>query len=699
MKILVTGASGFLGSSFVRRAQSEGHDIAAVVRRMPALEAVNMRLINADIRDMRASATADADAVVHFATATSGPDAEFIATAVQGTLAVLEAAVAANVRTFVHISSMSAYSVTSARDADGEIPLENHPEGRGAYARAKVLAERAIRERAADGSLSAIDVSVLRPGFVLGELTASPLGGCAAELPGGLAIGLGNADHAVPVVDVEDLNTSILAVLGELPVAGRLRTYDVLSRVPSKREFIALHERLTGRPERTLWVPELIAAALAGGIDALQQLRGQPPRARSSVRRLYDFDPRTLPWRRLWGDFGLEPQADERKALLRALSGARRPLPDHEESRPMPEIAEIARISSSLRAPAGERVATVVVGAGRIASEMHLAALKALPRLHVRAVVDTNLARGRALASRLNARAVPTLDELDEDLLTNGLGVIATPGNTHAALAMSLLDRGASVVLEKPAATTLEGWEEIVASAKRTERPVSVVQNYRLRPSAINLWRFLGTHEVGPLRYARLIFRTQRLHREPARWMRDEKRHRALLVELGVHFLDLAFVVGGGIRTIEHVVTEDDATGAATVRVEGAALLDRGGRLAFELDASGDAQQTQLSLEFDRATCVLDFFPDGFRILPQRANPVDDFRATAVRTKDALVERVRPASGMPPRARPHWQIYAEHLRTIDGGPPGPFSIHALEPTMRSLEAIAEHVYEMPLTFA
>jgi dihydroflavonol-4-reductase len=699
LTILVTGASGFLGSSFVRRALADGHEVTALVRRpAPALDSAGITLVVADVRHVDASVTADVDALVHFATATSGHDSEVVETAVQGTLAMLEAALAGGVSKFVHISSMSAYGVTSARGTGGEIPLESDPQGRGAYARAKILAEQALRKRVAERALSAIDVAVLRPGFVFGDLTASPLSSSVIELPGGLAVGRGRAEHAVPVVDVEDLNTAILALLDGAPVPGRIRTYDVLSRVPSKSDFIALHRRLTGRPVRTVWVPAPLAAAIGTGIDAVQRVRERPMRARKSVRRLYDFDPRVLPWRRLWGDLGLEPQADERKALLRALGGKRRPLQVAERGRGRTEISELARTASSCVAPTGKPIPTVVVGAGRIASEMHAAALHALPRLRVGAVVDTNVARARALASQLGALAVPTVEELDENLLRDGLGVVATPGDTHAALAVELLDRGASVVIEKPAATTLEGWEMIVETAARSERPVSIVQNYRLRPAAMRLWHFLATHEVGPLRGARLVFRTPRVHLEPARWMRDEKRHRALLMELGVHFLDLAFVVGGEIDAVEHLVTEDDSTSAATVRIEGSAILDRGGRLTFELDASGDAQRTQLLFEFERATCVLDFFPDGFRILPRRSNPLDDFFAVGARTKDALLERLQPAPGIPRRVLPHWRIYAEHLRMIDTpAARSPFSVEALEPTMRSLETIAERVYEIPGT--
>jgi hypothetical protein len=171
-------------------------------------------------------------------------------------------------------------------------------------------------------------------------------------------------------------------------------------------------------------------------------------------------------------------------------------------------------------------------------------------------------------------------------------------------------------------------------------------------------------------------------------------------MELGVHFLDLAFVVGGAIDRVDYLVTEDDVTGASTVRVQGAATLDRGATLRFELDASGDAQRTQLALEFERATCVLDFFPDGFRILPPRAHPVDDAVGVVARARDAILERFKTEAGIPRRALPHWRIYAEHLRMIDTEDTrSPFSVEALEPTMRSLEAMAEVVYDMPKALA
>jgi nucleoside-diphosphate-sugar epimerase/predicted dehydrogenase len=701
VRVLVTGASGFLGSAFIRRAQAEGLDVIGLVRGPdPSLESSGVDLVVSDIRHVDRSVAVGADAVVHFATATTGDDVEFVETAVGGTVAMLEAALAVGVSQFIHISSMSAYGKTSARDHDGDVRVEANPEARGVYARAKVLAERALRERAADGSLALMDVIVLRPGLVFGTLTQSPLAGSAVQLPGGLALGLGNPEHGVPVVDVEDLNAAILALLEMPPIRGRLRTYDVLSRAPSRRDFVALHERLTGRPSRTIWMPRAAAEVVAAGLDGLQALRGRPGTARCLTRRLYDFDPRLLPWRRLWQDLGLEPRADERAALVRGISGSRKSLSNAEQTRVSAQVRELDRIASSSTLPNGRRVSLVILGAGRIVSEMHTPVLSALPRLAVRAVVDTNVERARAAASRVGAVGLATLDEVDSGLLSDGLAVVATPGHTHAELVVDLLDRGASVLIEKPAATTTAGWELIVAASAKTGKPVSVIQNYRLRPAVARLWRFLVTHDVGPLRQARLVFRTPRLHLEPARWMRDEKRNRVLLMELGVHFLDLAFLVGGEIGAIDYLHIEDDVTGAATVRIEGAAVLDQGGRLTFELDASGDAQRAKLLLEFERATCALEFFPDGFRVLPGRANPFDDLISDAARVRGALLARIPRGGTLPQRAIPHWRIYAEHLRTVDQvDTRSPFAIEAVGQTMRSLAAIADRVYESTVAVA
>ena len=144
MKILVTGGAGFIGSSFVRMALSEGWaeqivnlDKLTYAGNLENVEPVahhrGYRFIQADICDVEAT---DAlfrreapDAVVHFA-AESHVDrsihspAPVIQTNVNGTFSLLEAARRNKLARFVHVSTDEVYgSVEAPHDADETYPL------------------------------------------------------------------------------------------------------------------------------------------------------------------------------------------------------------------------------------------------------------------------------------------------------------------------------------------------------------------------------------------------------------------------------------------------------------------------------------------------------------------------------------------------------------------------------------------------
>ena len=130
MKLLVTGAAGFIGSAVMREALSRGHvpvgfDALTYAAVPGSLAGVDAELIQGDIRDADAIACAfrdhSPDAVLHLAAEShvdrsiDGPG-DFVTTNVNGTYTLLEAARKADCR-FVHVSTDEVFGDLGPGDA------------------------------------------------------------------------------------------------------------------------------------------------------------------------------------------------------------------------------------------------------------------------------------------------------------------------------------------------------------------------------------------------------------------------------------------------------------------------------------------------------------------------------------------------------------------------------------------------------
>jgi 2-alkyl-3-oxoalkanoate reductase len=692
MRILVTGASGFLGRSFTEAAGAHGHDVHALVRRpSTALERLGLQPIVRDILDLEVDdLPRGLEAVVHFATGVDGGEDHIIEVAAEGTRRLLNAACLCDIARFVHVSSMSVYSRDARRHE-----LEANPSARGAYARSKLLAEEVLAEQLKSEPGVQIAISVIRPGLVFGRGMTNALAGTAVELPLGLSLGLGRPGQGIPFLAIDDLNTGILALLeASWQEVENPRVFDVLSgSPPTKSELLAVHEQLCGRPGRTIWVPLPVALAAAAAFDGLQTVRRRPRRAWHSIKRIYDFEPAELDAAMFWKRIGHEPTGRLRSAVRAGITAAR--------DKPEPLSDGVARrrarqlLASPMGMAAGVPVPLILVGAGRIATEMHVPALARLPGYSVSAVVDPNLALAERVATEFpDCLSVRRLDLLDDALIKRAAVVVASPGFTHHTIALEAVGRGASVLLEKPAVLTLWEYAELCELGKARSRAITVFHNYRLRPASRALWNFLAEHDAGRLVHAQLVFHSPRLELERARWMREEKERRILLMELAVHMIDLVSVVAGELTEVLDLSVTNDQRNGNTLSVFAATLSEHGARVELDLDASGTAARTQFVFTFERAICVLDLFPDGFRVLPRRAHPLDDLAYGLRRITGAVGSRFRKrVGGVPIRAVPHHEIYKHHLaRHTETGFSSPFSLEAVGPTMRSLFRLADLVY-------
>lgn len=167
-QVFVTGGSGFLGGHIVRELVEGGHTVRALSRRSESdavLRAMGATPVRASLDNPASleAAMKGSVAVFHAAADTSmwSPNAAAqTATNVQGTLNMLNAALACGIQTFVHTSSTSAYSHLVNDEINEETP-QRAMDSWINYERTKLLGEQAVRQ-------SPVPWIVFQPSHILG---------------------------------------------------------------------------------------------------------------------------------------------------------------------------------------------------------------------------------------------------------------------------------------------------------------------------------------------------------------------------------------------------------------------------------------------------------------------------------------------------------------------------------------------------
>ncbi len=184
MRLLITGASGFLGRHVVAEALRRGHSVRALVRPRSKFAASDW---SGDIDEARADLRAGpppseiftgVEAVIHLAADKSGDLHAQFGSTVGGTEKLVQGMAAAGLKRLVLTSSFSVYDYTRIRMLsvlDEASPVAAHPEARDAYCWTKLLQEQLVRREAEAGRLEA---TILRPGVIFGpgELWTARLG-------------------------------------------------------------------------------------------------------------------------------------------------------------------------------------------------------------------------------------------------------------------------------------------------------------------------------------------------------------------------------------------------------------------------------------------------------------------------------------------------------------------------------------------
>ncbi|HZU98629.1 MAG TPA: SDR family NAD(P)-dependent oxidoreductase [Planctomycetota bacterium] len=301
MKVLVTGATGFVGSEIARQLVREGHEVRVLVRKtskLDGLKGLDFERFEGDITDRGSveRALQGVDALIHTAANVSARrrDKDKIYKAnVEGTRTVLEAAHARGGLRVVYTSSVAAIGATPKPVAQTESSPWKAGDGYH-YIDAKWQAEQIALGLAARG----LDIVILNPGFVLG--------------PGDVYLGSTRlvleflkgrlgwiTDGGITFCDVRDVAKAHVAALTKGKAGER---YIVASMNHTLHEALATVGRVSGmKPARRAPYPFVWLAALLSEAASLVKEHSLEEINRPVVRygRLFNYTDSTKARREL----------------------------------------------------------------------------------------------------------------------------------------------------------------------------------------------------------------------------------------------------------------------------------------------------------------------------------------------------------------------------------------------------------------
>lgn len=255
MRVLVTGVSGFSGSTVARRLASSGHDIVGTFRRDTDFlarlhDVARLELVRTDLIDAGQLAGPFA-VIVHVAATSPGPGVDIATLArdnIDASFALIEAARRWATRRFIFFSSLSYYGRIEQDVVDEATPVRD-PD---AYGASKLIAEQRLAELG--GTVSTLALRL--PGIIGPGAHRHWLASVASRLRAGEPVRAFHLDRPFNnAAHIDDIAALVLTVLAReawggfdaavLGAAGSLTVRETIERlaralgVPAKIEEIA----------------------------------------------------------------------------------------------------------------------------------------------------------------------------------------------------------------------------------------------------------------------------------------------------------------------------------------------------------------------------------------------------------------------------------------------------------------------------
>lgn len=284
-RVLVTGASGFLGGHVVPELQRHGYEVFAAGRNEQALARVadDGHRVLGDLASLRAR-DLPVDVVIHCAALSApwGPWRDFREANVDGTDHVVEFARRNRVRRVVHVSSPSVYAAPRDRIGIREPDVDRSNRLNG-YIRSKIAAEDLLLDALDSGTIA--ELVIVRPRGLIGVGDPSLV---PRLLDVHARIGVpvfDGGDNLIDVTAVENVASALrLAVTRGDPGGG---VYNITNDDPRRfRELLTILLERMGETPRFRPMNRRLAWALASvleGVCSVLPWRPEPPLTRYTL--------------------------------------------------------------------------------------------------------------------------------------------------------------------------------------------------------------------------------------------------------------------------------------------------------------------------------------------------------------------------------------------------------------------------------